>query len=245
MLTQTDESGTTVRTFDSLNRTTSKYVPGIGLTRYLYDVTSGAPIAIPAGHIGETVTDPMGNVTTKVFDRAGRLHQVRSGNDTTTYTYFANGNRQSKTYPNFVRAEYTYDPNGRLHTMANRRVDNTILSSFNYAYDGNGNVLTKLELKGQTSYVYDALSRITQVTEPCGAVMQYSFDSAGNRVEKTLTAGGTTTVTQYEFNAQARLTRSVKTSEEKTETTDFHYDHNGAQISTTPRQAASPSAIHS
>lgn len=62
ILTQTDQTGFTSRSYDALNRTIRKTVPDIGQTKYLYDITAG----MPAGYLGQSTTDPKGNVTTKV-----------------------------------------------------------------------------------------------------------------------------------------------------------------------------------
>jgi YD repeat-containing protein len=185
---------------------------------------------MPTGHLGETTTDPKGNTVTKVYDRNGRPYQVKSGADTTTYAYFANGNRQSMTYPNGVVAQYTYYADNRLHTLANKH-GNTYLSTFNYAYDGNGNMLAKLELKGTTSYVYDVVNRLKKVTEPDGRVTQYTFDAAGNRLTETVTVNNSDTITEYDYNNQCRLISTVETSDDAEKTTGFEYDNNGSQIS--------------
>jgi len=226
LLTQTDESGVTTRTYDSLGRVTSKDVPGIGLTTYLYDITSG----ISAGHLGLKITDPKGNITEEEYDRAGRLYRVRSGADTTEYTYFANGNRKSMAYPNGVVAEYTYYADNRLHTLANKK-GNTFLSTFNYAYDGNGNMAAKLELKGMTTYAYDALGRLKQVVEPDGRQTAYTFDAAGNRLAEAVTVDNSVTTTWYAYNEQNRLLSTVEVSGGAEKTTAFQYDNNGNEIS--------------
>jgi len=226
VLTQADDSGVTTRTYDSLNRVTSKDVPGIGLSKYLYDVTIG----MPAGHLGVTTTDPKGNSTTEIYDRAGRLCQVKSGADTTIYTYFANGNRKGMTSPNNVVTVYTYYADNRLHTLSNRS-GSTLLSTFNYAYDGNGNMLTKLESKGTTSYVYDDLGRLIQVTEPDGRETAYTFDAAGNRASETVTVDNSVTTTGYVYSEHGRLLSAVETSDDAKKTTSFQYDNNGNEIS--------------
>ena len=155
---------------------------------------------------------------------------MKSGADTTTYSYFANGNRESMAYPNGVVAEYTYYADNRLHTLANRS-GNTLLSTFNYAYDGNGNMLTKLENKGTTEYDYDVLGRLEQVTEPDGKVTAYAFDAAGNRTTETVTVDNSVTITEYNYNEQNRLLSAVETSDEAEKTTSFQYDNNGNEIS--------------
>jgi YD repeat-containing protein len=134
------------------------------------------------------------------------------------------------TYPNGVVADYTYYDDNRLHTLANTR-GGMYLSTFNYAYDGNGSIETKLELKGTTSYKYDVVGRLEKETEPSGKVTQYKFDEAGNRKTETVTDNGSVTVTQYSYNIQGRLLDTVETSDDTEKTTNFYYDNNGNQIS--------------
>ena len=228
ILTDTDAQGTTVRTYDALNRLITKNVPGMGTSSYAYNVTSG----MATGYWSEKDTDPKGNITTRVYNPAGRLYQVKSGSDTTTYTYQANGNRATVTYPNGIVATYTYYADNRLHTLANK-LGNTFIGTYNYAYDGNGNVLTKLELAGTTTYTYDALGRLLTVTEP-GASTAYTYDNAGNRSKETTTRNSKTVVTTYTYDTynQMTQTKAVETGGGTT-TTAYTYDNNGNNISRT------------
>lgn len=42
---------------------------------------------------------------------------------------------------------------------------------------------------GETLYTYDSLGRVTRVQYPDGGVVEYSYDSAGNRIQVSRTAG--------------------------------------------------------
>ncbi|NLN48155.1 MAG: RHS repeat protein, partial [Clostridiales bacterium] len=79
----------------------------MGTVTYEYDIIEG----VGAGETAERTTDPKGNVTTKIYDRAGRLKAVIDGDisstDITTYEYYANGSRLSVTYPTGIKEEYT------------------------------------------------------------------------------------------------------------------------------------------
>lgn len=227
-LTMTDSTGTTTRVYDELNRTISKTAPGAGTSTFQYDVTA----SMPEGCVGEITTDSKGNVNTKIFDKAGRLYQVTAGGDTTTYTYYDNGNRQLLTYPNGITAEYTYYADNRLHTLANKCSGGSIINAYNYAYDNNGNLLTKLDISGTTSYTYDALNRLLSVTEPDGKITAYTFDASGNRTTQQVTNGSDVTLTEYTYTAQNRLTSAAETKSDGTvKTTGFCYDNNGNTVS--------------
>lgn len=50
-----------------------------------------------------------------------------------------------------------------------------------YHYDGNGNLLSKKGLAGETSYQYDSLKRLTSAVYPEYAEW-FTYDKAGNRL---------------------------------------------------------------
>ena len=226
-LTVTNSEGTITRTYDELGRVISKTVSGVGTSTIQYDVTSG----MATGCTGEITTDSKGNSNTKTYDRAGRLYQVVSGSDTTTYAYYDNGNRESLTYPNGLTAEYTYYADNSLHTLANMN-GGTYLSTYNYAYDANGNLLTVLDIDGTTTYTYDELNRLESVTEPSGKVTEYTFDASGNRATEEVTDAGDVALTTYTYTAQNRLTTATKLlSDGTTNSTYYFYDNTGNTIS--------------
>ena len=227
-LTVTNASDTVTRVYDEQNRVISKTVSGVGTSTYLYDVTTG----VPAYCTGEVTTDAKGNVSTRVYDRAGRLYQIISGSDVTTYTYMDNGSLELLTYPNGLTAEYTYYDNNKLHTLANKS-GATILSAYNYAYDAAGNLVSELDINGTTTYTYDELNRLESVTEPDGKLTQYAYDAAGNRVTETVTDGSDVTTTDYVYDEDLnRLTGTGKTLPSGAlEATLYFYDMNGALVS--------------
>ena len=83
----TDGTGTTTRVYDVFNRATSKTVPYIGTSTYVYDQTAG----LTTGCTAQTTTDPNGNVTKKVYDRVGRISEVIADSMKTVFHYFDNG----------------------------------------------------------------------------------------------------------------------------------------------------------
>ena len=194
-LTITDITGTTTRTYDELNTVTSKTVHSIGKSTYVYDIITD----MSPGIWGESTTDPKNNVTTKIYDKTGRSWKVTVGDKTTTYNYFDNGSRQSVVYPDGAKEIYTYYKDNLTKTLENIKADGTtIIDSYAYTYDNAHNMLTKVDGKGTTSYVYDVLNRLQKATEPgSGKITSYIFDAAGNRASETVIAAGITVTNGY------------------------------------------------
>jgi len=227
-LSMTDSSGTTRRTYDEMNRVISKSVPKLGTSTFLLDVITDQP----AGMRAEVTTDVKGHVTTRSYDQVGRLVQVKADNDQpTVYAYFDDGSRQSVTYPNGTREEYTYFKNKQLQTLNNYQ-GATILDNYSYVYDAAGNQTSKTEVvqgvnKGTTTYTYDALNRLKIVTEPGGKLTEYSFDPSGNRIAEKVTEGSAMTMTAYAYNEQNRLLSTTEVKPAETQVVKYTYDNNG------------------
>lgn len=234
LLTITDATGTTTRTYDALNRNISKTVPVIGRSVYAYDLASDVE-----GSYAEKTTDPKGNVTLKTYDRVGRLAFVTVGEETTEYSYYANGNRSRVTYPDGTKESYSYNKNNQVIRLVNAKADGTVISSYRYTYDRAGNQLTKTEEKGTTTYTYDTLNRLSSVTEPGGKITSYTYDGAGNRKTETVQTGMVGYTIVYQYNSLNRLISTASTSGDYTK---YIYDNNGNQVSKTSGKVKSISS---
>ena len=233
----TNSTGTTIRSYDEENRVTGKTVPVFGTSTYTYDIT----INMQEGYTAEATTDPKGNLTTKVYDKVGRLVTVSADGNSTNYEYYDNGSRKKVTYPSGATEEYTYYDDGLTKTLVNKKADGTVIDSYSYTYDGAHNQTAKIDAKGTTNYEYDSLNRLSKVTEPSGRVTNYTFDKAGNRLMEqvlvTVTGGGTSALTSitttYEYNEQNRLMSTVTQSSDNTVKVIYAYDDNGNMVSST------------
>jgi RHS repeat-associated protein len=224
-----------LRTYDSLNRVTSKTVRNIGMTKYKYDV-------IKDGLIAEISVDTENNITTKVYDQAGRLKEVKDGGihstNTTVYEYYPDGSTKRVRTPDGRSQEYTFYENNLLNQLINKNPDGTIMDVYTYTYDLSKNQTSKHEIvngvnKGTTAYTYDGVNRLQTVTEPSGKVTNYTYDKAGNRKTETVFEDGNTTVNAYSYNSQNRLMNVFTTSNGVlTDITEFVYDNNGNQLQT-------------
>ncbi|WP_338058871.1 RHS repeat-associated core domain-containing protein [Acetivibrio clariflavus] len=235
-LTITDSTGTTERTYDELNRVKTKKVPNFGTITYTYDITAGVDL----GFTAEQSKDPKGNITTKVYDKAGRIKYVYDGNLTSTskteYNYYDNGSVKNVIYPNGYKEEYTYYKDNLLWTLKNYKKSGStdvVMDSYTYTYDRAHNQTSKVEVingvnKGTTSYTYDVLNRLKTVNEPNGRTTSYEYDRAGNRKSEAVVYKGETTTTTYEYSKDNRLMSSTKKQGDKVvEREIYGYDFNG------------------
>jgi len=219
MLTMNDQTGTTIRTYDALNRNISKDVPAIVKSIYEFDLA-----ATSEGEYSERTTDPKGNITLKTYDKVGRLSKITADGRTTQYEYYNNGNRRSVRYPDGTTETYTYDKDNRITSLVNTKVDGSVISTYQYTYDAVGNQLTKVESKGTTTYTYDGNNRLSTVTEPEGRVTGYTYDATGNRRSEQVEYGLVSSATVYSYDECGRLTTTI--SSDGTETR-YLYDRNG------------------
>ena len=171
----TDGTGTLVYNYNNDDRLQNVIKGGTVQISYTYDTV---------GNISG-ITDKKGFSTTYTYDKNNRmltaLYTAAGVNKTTTYSYDNNGNRQSLVYQGGVKEEYTYDKNDRLISLANKKPNNSIISSYTYTYDLAGRQKTKSDSYGSTTNTYDAAGRIKQVESP-GKTTVYGYDNAGNRI---------------------------------------------------------------
>ncbi len=226
-LTMSDSTGTTTRTYDELNRVLTKEVPVVGKSTYTYDITTG----VSDGFTAETSTDPKGNVTTKVYDKVGRIISVTADGKTTNYEYYDNGNRKSVIYPDGSREDYTYYKDNLNASLVNTKADGTVIDTYSYIYDGAHNQTSKTDAKGVTKYTYDSLNRLQTVTNPSGIVTSYTYDKAGNRLSETVTSGDNIEVTVYTYDALNRLLNTTTITIDSKVKVTYTYDNNGNMLS--------------
>ncbi len=108
------------------------------------------------------------------YDLRGRLTDVYVDSVLTyEYDYDANGNRVDYTGPDGT-VSATYDAQDRLLTYG----------ANSYTYNDHGQVLTKTDVSGTTTYDYDELGNLVSVTLPDSTLIEYVIDALGRRVAK-------------------------------------------------------------
>ena len=189
------QAGAETLTRDPLNGLLTGTALGSTATAQTYNpfgelATDGAAFASTALYANAYTRDKLGRITRKVetiqgttttfdygYDLAGRLTQVDvNGVPARVYAYDANGNRTSVSDAASGVSSGSYDAQDRLLTYG----------SAAYTYSAAGDLETKTDASGTTSYAYDALGNLIQVNLPDGRVITYVIDGQNRRIGKKI-----------------------------------------------------------
>jgi RHS repeat-associated protein len=166
--------------------------------------TCGGGSAVNQG--GQLKTRTVAGLTsqTSIYDSAGRQIALTNGAGTTCYSYDAEGRLTSEKAPGDSTATtVSYDPAGLTLSTTNAAGTNsysydeagrlkdsvdTYSAETSYAYDDNGNLLTRKAATGAlssstnytTSYSYDAADQQTGMTDPASRAYSFFYDNRGN-----------------------------------------------------------------
>ena len=217
----TDPNGnTTALYYDDLRQMTADVSPSPFLfeTRYSYD-ESGHPVTVSrqdSSQNNQWVT--WSTAYTPTFKKK---NVTDPDDDTTEYEYDSLDRLCKVTDPEGNTTEFDYDNAGRLI----RKIDANGDLSETYTYTGNGLLsgITDGNLN-TTLFEYDGLDRLTSKQYPDETREVFTYDAAGNLVEKQTRAGDTIT---FAYDPLNRL--SQKTTPEKT--VAFSYDLAGRMVS--------------
>ena len=167
------------------------------------------------------------------YDANGRMTYAEDEGYVAEYTYDRLGNCIEVLYDDTVSEERTYNLAGYPESITHKRGTRT-LSSFDYVYSVDGNMVEKHDDEGRsTYYTYDDMNRlIEEVEELDGDVVQtyeYEFDDFSNRTELYAYGDEDYTV-NYWYDANNRLLESEKDDGYTETVTEYSYDDNGNQV---------------
>jgi RHS repeat-associated protein len=181
------------------------------------------------------MTGPFGLSLDYEIDSLNRPESITAGAKTFAYEYNGDGTIKKLTYPNGITTDYSYDNARRLIKIENKH-GSTILSSFSYEYDKNGNItsVTDEVSSTTTSYEYDNINRLVRTIRPDASQINYSYDSRGNRIEMN-----GSTITHEDFKPGSFTYNEWGEAESYTTpegaTTSYEYDAEGLRTKkTTP-----------
>jgi RHS repeat-associated protein len=179
-----------VSSYDAANRLTSRSAPNGVTSSYGYDdldrLTSLMHTAGATTLSGNLYTYNNANTISSwttasdqrsySYDSVNRLTGTSNSEmPTESYSYDAVGNRTAS----HLSASYAYQPFNKLASTA----------SATYAYDNNGNLNSKTDVSGTTTFTYDEENHLKQVALPTGLTLNYKYDGLGRRIQRTTSAG--------------------------------------------------------
>lgn len=108
------------------------------------------------------------------YDATGRLERVLvNGAEAEQYSYDANGNRTSRASASTAEVG-SYDEQDRMQTYGANA----------YSYSSAGDLKTKTDGAGVTTYDYDVYGSLRAVDQPSGARIHYDVDALNRRIGK-------------------------------------------------------------
>ncbi|MFA7059874.1 MAG: Ig-like domain-containing protein [Pedobacter sp.] len=228
--TKNDQSGaqitdSTVNVYDNFDRLTSSTQRGVAIS-YAYDNNGNRT----------GVTTPNG-ATTYAYDSRNRVATATTGTGATTFSYYLDGSKRIVAYPNGTTENLEYYPTRRVRGIVNKSGD-TIISSYAYDYDHNGNRTKQIELQngltGVTTYGYDNLDRLLNHTLVSGIVTTATdYTYAGyNRASEKVTENGVVKNNKiYSYDNTNRLILVADSTASRNLT--YSYDANGNTVKKT------------
>jgi RHS repeat-associated protein len=177
--------------YNAANRLTSRTAPNGVISSYAYDAldrltslmhTAGATTLSGniytynnANNISSWTTQSAQRAYT--YDAVDRLTGVANFEiPTESYSYDAVDNRTAS----HLSATYGYQPVNKM--------TNTVTTT--YGYDSNGNLISKSDASGTTTYTFNEENQLTQVAPPSGLIVNYRYDGLGRRIQRTTSVGG-------------------------------------------------------
>ena len=129
-----------------------------------------------------TKKQTLAGLTTYQYDAANRLVKAAYPTGSEEYRYDKAGNRTEKLVNGISTERYQYDSRNRLisQDIISLRADVAKVSEHKeYTYDQQGNMLSD----GVKNFTYDAMNRLSQVTNAEGHIQKNRYDGEGLRAE--------------------------------------------------------------
>ena len=138
-----------------------------------------------------SITDPVGNVTTRSYDAHGNLAQITDARgNTSSFKFSSTGLMASAQDAAGNTTTATYDSLGNLVSVTNPASQTWLLS-----YDGASRLVAQKDPLGRvTSITYNAANEVVSQVDGNGHTVQLTFDAAGHLASLADANGGKTAV---------------------------------------------------
>ena len=145
------------------------------------------------------------SITTYTYDVLGRcISKTDANGKTETYEYDMPGNMVKKTDRNGTVFQYTYNENNQPLQTTAQKGDET--DSITNEYNTLGLRTKMTDSGGVTTYGYDFMGRVTQMTDANGATITYGYDNRNNRTSYYSQVGANVVSLQNTYDTKNRLT---------------------------------------
>ena len=199
--------------YDVLNRLTQLTDAASLNTSFAYDVTDKLTSrTMPNGVVTTSQYDGINRLTRLTHAKSGNtladfqyqfnavssITQMIDGAGTHNYAYDTRDRLTTATHPNQTNESYTLDDVG--NRTASHQGSSYSYQAFNqqvtansntYAYNTNGNLISKTDASGSWSYTWDYENRLKQASKSGGVTVIYAYDVMGRRIQRTSSTGGT------------------------------------------------------
>ena len=175
----------------------------------------------------KTYTDQSGHTSSLVFDEDDRITKEidGAGNEieykyNETDTSFGTSFEVSElVYPTMTRKKY-YNKRQQV-TCLTDQIDTQISYSSTFSYDAVGNLISSTDKEDNTtSYVYDELNRVEEITDAKSETSYFNYDDRNNIIAVTDRNGHTV---DYVYNSINKLTEMTRPTGES-----YTYDYDAA-----------------
>lgn len=186
---RSDAAGDATYAYDDLGRVAAETDGAGNRIGYAYD---------EQGNLAR-INYPNGGRVTYAYDEEGNLTGVTTAEGTYVYDYDEENRPVALSRPDGTATAYAYDSEGQLVRLTHTAADGTVLSSFEYAYDEEGNPVAEAAATTQSdgcrqtasrTFSYNADGRLASFSEVVEedegskaehASEAYGWDAAGNR----------------------------------------------------------------
>ena len=189
----------------------------------------------------ETTKDALDKTSSATYTSAGRIHTRTDANVATTYyVYEALTGRLSKIqYAGGREETFAYDLAGNMLSISDNQTGATVSFTYDelnrvasdtqlgqtisYAYDENGNRISMtVSCLGDFEYAYDALNRLTTITNHLDQTTGYNYNANDFRTQVTYANGART---EYEYDDANRLEAIIHKRSDNTVIESFTYTY--------------------
>ena len=168
------------------------------LTQY-----TGKVFSITYNNLSITVNDGVKTATTTKNSR-GNLLSVTDPGGTIHYNYFGNGNLKSTNYDGVI-VKVEQDSWGRKTKLIDPSA-----GTFEYSYNGYGELISEISPKGQTDYTYSPIGKLLEkkiMGDETDMTITYAYNNSDKLMESVtvLNANGNNSSYDYTYDANKRI----------------------------------------